>query len=139
MPITIVAHVATPVTPLGERRSHRLLLDALLGEFADAPLFADISALTSWGKVGYLRGMARRQDLHAKLIFGTDFPVPLALPRLRFDLGRAYRTIKAEPSWIQQAAMVCRQMALNEIVFERAAELLPNVDYFARRVKSDQP
>ncbi len=132
MPITIVAHVATPVTPFGERRSHATLVEALLGEFADAPLYADISALTSWGKVGFLRRLARRQDLHAKLLFGTDFPVPPALPRLRRDLGQDRHRIKATPSWIQHAALIYRRMTFNEIVFHRAAELLPNVRYFAQ-------
>jgi hypothetical protein len=133
MPKTIVAHAATPVTPLGERRSHAALVEALLGEFADAPLYADIAALTSWGKVGFLRKLARRQDLHAKLLFGTDFPVPIALPRLRRDLGRDHRRIRAEPSWIQQAAHIYRRTGFNEIVFHRAAELLPNVNYFTAR------
>ena len=132
MPTTIVAHVATPVTPFGERGSHAALIDALLGEFADAPLYADLAALTSWGKVGFLRKIARRQDLHPKLLFGSDFPVPLALPRLRWDLGRDYGRIRAEPSWAQQAAHVYRRLGFNEIVFHRAAELLPHVDYFAR-------
>ncbi len=131
MPITIVAHVATPVTPFGERKSHAALIDALLGEFADAPLYADIAALTSWGKVGFLRKLARRQNLHAKLLFGSDFPVPSALPRLRRDLGRDHARIKAEPSWIQRAASIYRRMCFNEIVFHRAAELLPNVSYFS--------
>ena len=130
MPTTIVAHVATPVTPWGERRSHRLLVEALCGEFADAPLYADISALASWGKIKYLRELARRQDLHGKLLFGSDFPVPLALPRLHGDLGRDYRRIKADPSWIQQYAHIVRRLGFNEIVLRRAAELLPNMDYF---------
>lgn len=136
MPTVIVAHVATPVTPLGEQRSHRALVRALLEEFADAPLYADISALTSWGKIRFLRRLARRQDLHAKLLFGSDFPVPLALPRLRRDLGPDYAGIRSEPSWIQRAALICRRVGFNEIVFHRAAELLPNVDYFARRTAS---
>jgi mannonate dehydratase len=133
MPTAIVAHVATPVTLLGERRSHAALLDALLGEFANAPLYADIAALVNWGKVGYLRKIARRQDLHAKLLFGSDFPIPPGLPRLRRDLGRDYARIKAIPSWIQQAAAIYRHVGLNEIVLHRAAELLPNVDYFTRQ------
>jgi hypothetical protein len=132
MPITIVAHVATPVTLLGERRSHVALLDALLGEFADAPLYADIAAFVNWGKVGYLRKIARRQDLHAKLLFGSDFPIPPGPPRLRRDLGGDYARIKAIPSWIQQAATIYRHLGLNEIVFHRAARLLPNIDHFAR-------
>jgi hypothetical protein len=60
MPTTIVAHLATPITPVGGRASYHALLAALRGEFSDAPLYADISALTSWGKVGWLRQVARR-------------------------------------------------------------------------------
>lgn len=131
MPITIVAHVATPVHPLGETRSHRALLAALTGEFADAPLYADISALTTWGKIRYLRQLAKRQDVHGKLLFGTDFPVPVGLPRLYRDLGREYREIASLPSWPEQVARVCRRMCFNEIVFHRAGELLPNVGRFA--------
>lgn len=131
MPITIVAHVATPVHPLGDEEPHRLLLDALAGEFADAPLFADISALTTWGKVRYLRQLARRQSVHAKLLFGTDFPVPPAMGRLRRDLGTQRAQVAALPSWPEQVLRVCRSLCFNEIVFHRAAELLPNVHRFA--------
>lgn len=131
MPTTIVAHVATPVTPLGGRDSHRALLEALHGPFADAPLYADISALTAWGKVGYLRRVLKQQSLHAKLLFGTDFPVPPALSRLRRDIGRGYRAIRELASWPQQVARALREMGLNEIVFQRAEQLLPHLDYFA--------
>lgn len=131
MPITIVAHAATPVTPFGDCGSHATFLKALAGEFADSPLYADISALTSWGKVGFLRKIARRQDLHTKLLFGSDFPVPVALPRLRRDLGRDYGRIRSMQSWIQQTAEAYRRMCFNEIVFHRATELLPNVEYFS--------
>ena len=132
MPPTIVAHLATPVTPFGEWNSFRTLIEALLGEFADAPLYADIAALTAWSKTRWLRGIARRQHLHPKLLFGTDFPVPLALPCLRRELGQAYRQVAAEPSWPQRALQVYRHLGFNEIVFHRAAELLPNLDAFAR-------
>ena len=133
MPRTIVAHLATPVTPFGEWNSFRALIEALLGEFADAPLYADISALTAWSKVGFLRRAARLQELHGKLLFGTDFPVPLGMPWLRRDLGRDYRRIAAEPSWPQRVAQIHRRVGFNEIVLHRAAELLPHVDYFARQ------
>jgi len=129
MPTVIIAHVSTPVTPFGERRSHRLLTEALLGEFADAPLYADISALTAWGKVAWLRRVARRQELHPKLLFGTDFPVPVALPRLRGDLGRAYARIRGLVSWPHQVAETCRHVGFNEIVFHRAGHVLANLDH----------
>jgi hypothetical protein len=135
MPTTIIPHLATPVTPLGHRRSFGILVAALLGEFADAPLYADISALTAWGKIGALRRIARMPALHPKLLFGSDFPVPLATPRLRADLGRAYRRIASVPSWPQRAVHIYRHLGFNEIVFHRAAMLLPNLDYFTRQAK----
>jgi hypothetical protein len=124
MPTVIVAHVATQVLPLGSRRSFHALVAALLGEFADAPLYADISALASLGKIGFMRLLAGRQELHRKLVFGTDFPVPLGMPRLWWHLGRQYRRIAAEPSWIQRTLLVYRHLGFNEIVFHRAATLL---------------
>jgi predicted TIM-barrel fold metal-dependent hydrolase len=131
MPPVIIAHVATPVTPAGEMTSHEAVVAALLGEFATAPLYADVSALTSWGKVRFLRQLARRQELHAKLLFGSDFPVPLALFRLRRDLGREFRKVAADPSWPNQALRVFRHTGFNEIVFRRAAQILPHTSFFA--------
>jgi len=133
MPTVIVAHVATPVMPLGSRRPHHALVNALLGEFADAPLYADISALTAWGKVEWLRRLAGMQELHGKLLFGTDFPVPLAMLRLRRRLGPAYPRVAGEPSWPQRTLHIYRHVGFNEIVFHRAATLLPNVDFFVQR------
>ena len=127
MPCVIVAHAATPVTPLGNRDSHRALLEAMTGEFADAPLYADIAALTTWTKVGFLRRLLRRPELHAKLLFGSDFPVLPASHRLRGDLGREYRRLAAIDSWPQRAVCMYRCLGFNEIVFHRAAALLPHV------------
>jgi hypothetical protein len=59
--------------------------------------------------------------------------VPTDLRRLRCDLGADYARLAAIRSWPQRAAAACRALGFNEIVFQRAAELLPNVDYFARR------
>jgi predicted TIM-barrel fold metal-dependent hydrolase len=125
MPTVIIAHLATPATPLGERDSHRALVAALTGRFADAPLYADISALGAWGKIGYLRRIARTPALHRKLVFGSDFPVPPGLPRLRRDLGRDYARIRAVGSWPQQYAHVCRTLGISEIVLHRAGRILP--------------
>lgn len=127
MPTVIVAHVSTPVWALGDAVPYRRLTEALLGEFADAPLYADISALTAWGKPRFLRQIVRRQELHGKLLFGTDFPVPVGLPRLRGWLGPDYGAIAREPSWPQRVARIDRCLGFQEIVFHRAADVLPNV------------
>lgn len=132
MPTVIVAHVATPVWPGGETRDYEVMLEALRGEFADEPLYADISALTAWGKVRYLRELARRPELHRKLLFGSDFPVPPATWRLKRDLGRAYGEVAACASWPNQILRVSRLVGFSEIVFQRAGRLLPNVRAFDR-------
>lgn len=131
MPPVIVAHAATPVTPWGEREDFELLIEALAGEFRDAPLYADISAMLAVTKARFLRALVRRQDLHHKLLFGSDFPVPVGVWALRRQLGRAYRELRAVRSWPQQAAQACRILGFNEIVFHRAATLLPNIGHFA--------
>jgi hypothetical protein len=130
MPTVIVAHVGTPATPWGSRRAHRVLLEAMTGAFADAPLYADLSALTAWTKTGFLRRLLRKPALHGKLLFGSDFPVPTGLFALRRDLGRDFARLAAIPSWPQRAAAALRRLGFGEIVFERAAEMLPNVHYF---------
>jgi uncharacterized protein len=122
-PTVIVAHVATPISPLGETDSHETLLEALEGEFADAPLFADISALTAWGKVSWLRQMRDRRSLHAKLLFGTDFPVPVADWRLRRDLGAEYQRIRGCSSWTQKVAAMLTDMGFGSGVFHRFSAL----------------
>jgi len=131
MPCTIVAHAATPVFFFQSRDSHRALLEALTGDLAEAPLYADLAALVTLTKAGDLHRLLRRPELHAKLLFGTDFPVPVGLERLIRNLGGDYRRLMAVPSWPQRAALACRRLGFNEIVFQRAAEILPNVNYFA--------
>jgi len=133
MPCTIVAHAATPATPLGDHDSHRALLAALTGHFADAPLYADVSALASWAKARFLKRLARRQDLHAKLLFGSDFPIPPAVWRFRRQLGSDHARVARVQSWPQRAALACQFLGLNDVVFHRAAELLPNIGFFNSR------
>ncbi|MGE3182289.1 MAG: hypothetical protein AB7N71_11720 [Phycisphaerae bacterium] len=127
MPTVILAHVATPVLSRSRRRWYEIVCGALQYSFADAPLYADISALCSLTKTGYLKELARRQDLHHKLLFGSDFPVPPACWRLWHRLGSQYKTVAAVESWPQRSAECCRALGFHEIVFAQAAGLLANV------------
>lgn len=133
MPTFIAAHVATPVTSWGDWEPHQQLLQAMTGEFADAPLYADISALTTLGKIRFFRALAERQELHGRLLFGTDFPVPAALWRIRDLLRREYKPTLANPSWPQRVALACRHAGFNDITFHRASMILPNLEAFAHR------
>lgn len=130
MPCAIVAHAATPITPLSRRGPYRTLLAALRGEFADAPLYADLAAMTAPAKAGFLWALLRRPELHAKLLFGSDFPVPATLLGLRRALGSEYPRVAALSSWPQQAAATCRALGFADIVLQRAGEILPNLTFF---------
>jgi uncharacterized protein len=125
MPTVIVAHAATPSFILQSRRGHDALMDALIGEFADAPLYADISALAALGRTHWLGRLAGRREVHHKLVWGSDYPVPVMLRLLRGTIGRErVKAIAALPSWIEQNIRVCRAAGFADGVFTRAGELL---------------
>ena len=125
MPTVIVAHAATPSFILQSRRGHDALVDALLGEFAHAPLYAEISGLTGLGRAHWLRRLARQKELQSKLVWGSDYPVPVMLQLLGRTIGRARRKeVAALPSWIEQNIQACRAAGFDEGVFTRAAEIL---------------
>lgn len=125
MPTVIIAHVATPSFSWQRASGHRALVNALLGEFSDAPLYADISALSAFGRTPWLRRLAGRKTLHRKLVWGSDYPVPAIVSSLWRVLDRQTRqAVAAVPSWIEQSLRVARAAGFEERVFTRSAELL---------------
>lgn len=73
MPTVIIAHAATPSFPWQDQSYARAFHDALAGEFADDPLYADISALAALGRSGWLPRLAARRELHRKLVWVPPF------------------------------------------------------------------
>lgn len=67
----IAAHVATTGKKDGVENIDRLL--PMLEQYDN--LYTDISSLTQLNKLKYPRQVLRRQDLYAKLLFGSDFPL----------------------------------------------------------------
>jgi predicted TIM-barrel fold metal-dependent hydrolase len=125
MPTVLVGHAATPSFGWQSDAGHRALVDALLGEFAEAPLYAEISALTALGRTGWLGRLARQRELQAKLVWGSDYPVPVMLRWLRKTIGaQAVERIAAERSWIEQSIRVYRAAGFDPGIFTRAAEVL---------------
>jgi predicted TIM-barrel fold metal-dependent hydrolase len=125
MPTVIVAHAATPSFIWQSRAGHDALVDALIGEFSDAPLYADISALSAMGRSPWLRRLAARRDVHRKLLWGSDFPIPVMLRSLSLRLPRAERLrIAGIGSWIEQSYETARWAGYDECVFTRAANVL---------------
>jgi predicted TIM-barrel fold metal-dependent hydrolase len=49
-------------------------------------LYADISALLTPVRAKVLRHLSEQNDVHAKLLFGTDFPVPFSMVFNSYDL-----------------------------------------------------
>ena len=39
------------------------------------PRFGDVSAICAFRRVGYLPALLERQDLHSRLVYGSDYPV----------------------------------------------------------------
>ncbi len=125
MPTVIVAHVATPSFFWQSRRGYDAFIDAVTGEFSDAPLYADISALAAFGRTPWLKRLADSPELHRKLVYGSDYPIPVMLWAFRRRLERSMRReIAGLASWIEQDIQLKRALGFNECVFENAAEIL---------------
>jgi predicted TIM-barrel fold metal-dependent hydrolase len=125
-PTVIVAHMATPGGwPWGEGRFFRIMCDALAGEFADAPLYADISALAMFNRARWLKRLARMPDLHRKLVYGSDFPIPVTPLWFLRQLGRGQvNACSARESWIDRDVVLKRGLGFDDGVFHRGGELL---------------
>ncbi len=99
----IAAHSASNGRNDGERNFDRFLKLAA----AYPNLHADISALTQINRLGHLQKILARPELHPRLHFGTDMPLPCTgLTSPWFQLGRlplpAIRTLaKIDNPWDQ--------------------------------------
>ena len=67
----IAAHAASNGRNGGERNHDRFI--RLCAEFPD--LYADISALTQLNRLGHLPRLLRHEELHHRLLYGTDMPL----------------------------------------------------------------
>ncbi len=56
-------------------------------------LYADISAILAPFRARALRHLSQQTDVHEKILFGTDYPVPFTVRLNSYDLSRASRKI----------------------------------------------
>ena len=124
MPTVIIAHCATPATwPLGTGYFD-IMVDALLGEFRDATLYVDTSALAIFSRARWLKQLANVPEIHHKLVYGSDFPVPPTLRTFRSELGDDFDAVAAMPCSIDRDVAIKQAIGLPESHFTRAGELL---------------
>jgi len=125
MPTVIVAHAATPSFIVQNPAGHHLLVEAMLGEFAGDPLYADLSGLAAFGRTLWLRRLARRRELHRKLVWGSDYPIPVMTWAFRSALNSpAWQHVQAAESWIERDLRLKRALGFSACVFTQAAEVL---------------
>ena len=126
----IAAHVATTGSIDGEAFYDRLL--PLLKKYDN--LYTDISSLTQVNKRKYPRRVAARDDLHHKLLYGTDYPLTeTALGPFRLvspwyfvgkvPLGEIRDISRIENVW-DRDLMLKKALGFPDAVFTRPAELL---------------
>jgi len=147
MPTVIVAHAATPALwPVTPGRTFRILVGALLGEFADAPLYADLAGLGLFNKAHWLNRLIKMRAIHHKLVYGSDFPIPPTLLAFSLQLGHLYHEIRAMPSWLDRDISLKSALGIGEDVLTRGSVLLGNriaaasavLQGESRRQKSDR-
>jgi len=125
MPTIIVAHAATPVGwPCGNSAYYRALTEALTGEFRDAPLYADTAALALFSRARWLKRLARRREIHEKLVYGSDFPIPVTPIWFWRFLGRRLPRVLGMPSWIDRDVAIKQALGFGDDFFERSGRIL---------------
>ncbi|MBT1073779.1 amidohydrolase family protein [Geobacter grbiciae] len=123
----IAAHCATSGQSHGERNLARLL--PLFAQFPN--LYADVSALTQVNRWGHLERVLAHREIHGRLLYGTDMPLPamgLTSPwfhLLRLGTMEARRLAAIGNPWDQDVQLKLALGMPEEILF-RAAGILRN-------------
>ena len=82
----VVAHCASlGDAHIDELRSDKLTNFELFGQLMDEPqyrghLFGDIAAITQGNRMGVVATLLERRDWHARLLNGSDYPLPGVVP-----------------------------------------------------------
>jgi len=103
----IAAHAASSGCSQGESNHVRFI--RLCNEFPN--LYGDISSLTQLNRPGHLVRLLKHRELHARLLYGTDMPLPntplvtpLAFP-FRIAPGRMLEIFRTTNPWDRDVAL----------------------------------
>ena len=121
----IAAHAASSGSTNGERNFQRLL--PMFCEFPN--LYADISSLTQFNRLGHLPRLLRHRDLHDRLLYGTDMPLQetgLTSPwfhAYRLSLRNLLRISRLRNPWDRDVELK-RALGMPDQVLSAASALL---------------
>ena len=121
----IAAHAASNGRNKGESNHARFI--RLCGEFPN--LYADISALTQLNRLGHLSRLLQHRELHGRLLYGTDMPLPntcivspFAFP-FRIPPGRMLAIARIANPWDRDVALK-EALGVTEAILANNSELL---------------
>lgn len=121
----IAAHAASNGKNHGESNHDRFLRLCL--EYPN--LYADISALTQLNRLGHLPRLLKYQELHGRLLYGTDMPLlntgivtPFAFPS-RLSPRRMLAIARIANPWDQDVALK-EALGVGEDVFHNAENII---------------
>lgn len=91
-------------------------------------LYADISALLTPVRAKVLRHLSRQADIHDKLLFGTDFPVPFTTMLNTYDLPilKRIQLSKEKNPFDRYAKAMLEYFPMNSTVYTNYKKILEN-------------
>lgn len=121
----IAAHAASNGRNGGEPNFERFL--RLCSEFPN--LYADISALTQANRLGHLSRLLRHQELHGRLLYGTDMPLPATgitspwFHAYRLAPWALFRILREKNPWDRDVELK-RALGVTEEILENSERML---------------
>jgi hypothetical protein len=121
----IAAHGASSGRNRGERNFDRFL--RLAKNYPN--LYADISALTQVNRLGHLERLLKYEDLHGRLLYGSDMPlINTGITSPWFHIYRLspaglMRVLRKKNPWDRDVALK-RELGMTDAIFANSARLL---------------
>jgi predicted TIM-barrel fold metal-dependent hydrolase len=127
----IVAHTAAPVTYAPDE-NQLPLLKRWLAEFPR--LWVDNSGISNLSRFPHLPRFAKDEELAARTLHGSDWPVPTNSFYYVRELGRQrVMSLEREKNTLQRDVSIKRALGYPDEVLTRACDVLPNLERWVRR------
>ncbi|MCP4288750.1 MAG: amidohydrolase family protein [Gammaproteobacteria bacterium] len=93
-------------------------------------LYGDISAMLSPMRARALRHLSTQQDVHSKILFGTDYPVPFLIRFNSYDLQKSTKRniCEIKNPFDRYAAAVLEYFPEGSPIYDNHAKVLLNAD-----------